>query len=65
MFQVVVDDAYHPMIGLALLAVDVEDSAEVAETVVPDSHPLLNAPWQTTGETIVSELRCGIRNLIH
>lgn len=65
MFQVVVDEAYHLMIGLALLAVDVEDNVEVAATVVPDFHPLLNAPWQTTGETIVSELLCRIRNSIH
>ena len=51
--------------GLALLVVDDEDIAEVVETVVPDFHPLLNAPWQKTGETIVSELLCGIRNSIH
>ena len=65
MFLVVVDEPYHLMIGLALLVVDDEDIAEVVETVVPDFHPLLNAPWQKTGETIVSELLCGIRNSIH
>lgn len=65
MFLVVVDEPYHLKIALALLVVDDEDSAVVVETVVPDFHPLLNAPWQKTGETIVSELLCRIRNSIH
>lgn len=65
MFLVVVDEPYHLKIALALLVVDDEDSAVVVETVVPDFHPLLNAPWQKTGETIVLELLCRIRNSIH
>ena len=65
MFLVVVDEPYHLKIALALLVVVDEDNAVVVETVVPDFHPLLNAPWQKTGETIVSELLGRKRNLIH
>jgi len=53
--QVVVDEVYHLVTGLALLVVDDERNAAVVEVVFPDFHRLLNAPWQKTGETSVTE----------
>ncbi len=53
------------MTGRDLLVVDDAGNAGVVEIVVPDFHLLLNAPWQKTGETIVSELLGRKRNSIH
>ena len=61
----VVGEVCHLMTGRALLVVDDEGNAEVVEIVFSDFHLLLNAPWQKTGETIVSELLGRKRNLIH
>lgn len=55
MSQVVAGEVSHLMIGLALLVVDVEGNAAVVEIDFPDFHRLLNAPWQKTGETTVTE----------
>jgi hypothetical protein len=52
---VVVDEVYHLVTGLALLVVDDGRNAAVVEVVFPDFHRLLNAPWQKTGETSVTE----------
>ena len=62
---VVAGEVYHLMTGRALPVVEDAGNAEVAEIVFPDFHLLLNAPWQKTGETIVSELLGRKRNLIH
>ena len=54
--QVVVDEVYHQLtMGLALLFVVDKGNVVVIEIVFPDFHRPLNAPWQKTRATSVTE----------